>query len=654
MATEPGDTTHDRWGVPHVRADSLPELAFRQGREAMTTRAWQLELEHRRGLGTAAALLGPAAVEWDTFAHRARIAATARAAFAHLDAESQAFVAAYADGVNAALDDGVVPGENRSRDVAPQRWEPWSSLAVFWAQNILFANFPDLLWERRVSETLGPAATEAFRLSPLPAAGSNALGLTGDRTASGLPLVAGDPHRLFEVPNVYAQVRLTCEPEGVDVVGFTFPGVPGVQHFAHAGEVAWAITNAMADTQDVHVVDLGDLPAGTRSESVTLDVRDDAPVEVELLHTPTGPVVLHGGGAGVVVVLHPERSGDLGGAALLPLLRARTAADVEAAFGRWVEPVDNVVVADTTGEVRHFVAGAVPRASGPLPRIAVEHGRVVTANDRATPAYDDIGDDFAPPWRANRIRELLDQRDDWTAAELPRVLLDDTIGPALLDRVLGLTDLGEAGRQLQQELAGWDRRMRADSLAAGTYAAVREELVELVVASDALAPLREPCPWGALLQPWFDVSPRVLAALESLWRAGPTLGLDLDALLRTAVETAAAREPRPWGDRHRFAPLSGLELFALPDERPEVAGTPLDGDGGCVAATSVLPGTDACIRGPVARYVWDLADRDRSRWAVPLGAWADPAGPHATDQFPAWRSGALLPVTDPPTESEHP
>ena len=36
------------------------------------------------------------------------------------------------------------------------------------------------------------------------------------------------------------------------MVGFAFPGVPGVQHFAHAGEVAWAITNAMADYQDVY------------------------------------------------------------------------------------------------------------------------------------------------------------------------------------------------------------------------------------------------------------------------------------------------------------------------------------------------------------------------------------------------------------------
>ena len=32
--------------------------------------------------------------------------------------------------------------------------------------------------------------------------------------------------------------------------------MPGVSHFAHAGEVAWGITNAMADYQDVYIEQL--------------------------------------------------------------------------------------------------------------------------------------------------------------------------------------------------------------------------------------------------------------------------------------------------------------------------------------------------------------------------------------------------------------
>ena len=36
------------------------------------------------------------------------------------------------------------------------------------------------------------------------------------------------------------------------MVGLAFPGVPGLPHFGHAGPVAWAITNAMADYQDLY------------------------------------------------------------------------------------------------------------------------------------------------------------------------------------------------------------------------------------------------------------------------------------------------------------------------------------------------------------------------------------------------------------------
>jgi len=46
--------------------------------------------------------------------------------------------------------------------------------------------------------------------------------------------------------------------------------------------------------------------------------------------------------------------------------------------------------------------------------------------------------------------------------------------------------------------------------------------------------------------------------------------------------------------------------------------------------------SDRCWRGSVARWVWDLDDRARSRWGVPFGASADPRSPHATDQLATW------------------
>ena len=46
----------------------------------------------------------------------------------------------------------------------------------------------------------------------------------------------------------------------------------------------------------------------------------------------------------------------------------------------------------------------------------------------------------------------------------------------------------------------------------------------------------------------------------------------------------------------------------------------------------------------VARYVFDLADWDRSRWIVPTGASGDPDSAHFADQRPRWAAGELIPM----------
>ncbi|WP_143663483.1 penicillin acylase family protein, partial [Streptomyces bobili] len=71
----------------------------------------------------------------------------------------------------------------------------------------------------------------------------------------------------------------------------------------------------------------------------------------------------------------------------------------------------------------------------------------------------------------------------------------------------------------------------------------------------------------------------------------------------------------------------------------------LSGDHDCVLCTSAVPGwTDLAARGPAARYVWDLARREDSRWIVPHGASGHPDSPHHHDQLPLWLTGELAPV----------
>ncbi|MFI0513041.1 penicillin acylase family protein [Streptomyces sp. WSLK1-5] len=401
----------DAWGIPHLRAGDARELARAQGRVTARDRAWQLEVERHRSQGTSAAFLGAGALSWDTLARRARLDDTARRCFAALerrDPETAAWVRAYVDGVNEELPSASDP-EFARVGLAPGRWQPWTPLGVWLGTHILFAGFPAKLWRDEAIRHLGPEAVGLFAADGPDTSGSNGWLVAGARTTTGHAVLAGDPHRYIEDPGVYQQIRLAC-PE-FDVIGLAVPGVPGIAHFGHTGTVAWSITNAMADYQDLYRERLRRTGAGVEAlgpdgtwhraarHTETVEVAGEAPVEIEVIETDRGPVVaggpegLEGGGvleeapatdasrpiptltpisapalaptpADIPVALSlrypPRVTEDLGFSALLPLLRARRTADVDRAFDLWAEPVNVVQAADTEGGLLHRVAGRVP------------------------------------------------------------------------------------------------------------------------------------------------------------------------------------------------------------------------------------------------------------------------------------------------------
>ncbi|MEU9983994.1 penicillin acylase family protein [Streptomyces sp. NPDC050856] len=662
----------DTWGIPHLRAADAHALAFAQGRTTALDRAWQLEVERHRVQGTTAAFLGADAVEWDLFARRARLADTARRCFDALDAPTRTWVTAYVDGVNAGLPEGAgrTP-EFAATALAPGHWEPWTPLGVWLSTHILFAGFPTKLWRDEVARRLGEESVELFATDGPATSGSNGWLVTGERTASGAAIVAGDPHRFIEAPGVYQQIRLAC-PE-YDVVGLAVPGVPGLAHFGHTGGVAWAITNAMADYQDLYrerlrrtadgaVEALG--PEGWRpapAHTETLEVKDAGPVTVEVIETERGPVIVPEGAEGPVSLRYPPRvTGELGFTALPALLAARTVADVDRAFDHWVEPVNVVQAADTRGGTLHRVAGYVPVRHrdnqlrvvpawepghewrghhDPLPRRPVD-GVAVMANQRGPAAP--LGVEFAPPHRAVRIAGLLAEPKRWTAADMAAVHTDTLLASArpLLALVAEAPDLTAGARELRDRLLRWDRHMAAGSADAAAFAAVRGAVVRRLAGHPALRVLAQPPAYPALFQPWLALAPRIAYALESLLTGGPVPPADRAATVRAALEeVAAAGAPRSWGATHRLAPWA-----ALPAD-DDAAWPGLDGDHDCVLSTSSVPGvTDRSARGPAARYVWDLARREDSLWVVPLGASGIPGDPHERDQLPLWARGGLVPV----------
>jgi penicillin amidase len=163
------------------------------------------------------------------------------------------------------------------------RWEPWHCILVMRQRGYLMGSVWFKLWRAAALRSIGPdhvaklryddggqdflgtppgaegkrwiaalqdlaPAVEALATLAGPEAtdgGSNNWAVAPLLTATGRPLLAGDPHRAFEMPSLYSQFHLACD--AFDAIGLSVPGVPAFPHFAHNGHVAFCVTHAFHD-----------------------------------------------------------------------------------------------------------------------------------------------------------------------------------------------------------------------------------------------------------------------------------------------------------------------------------------------------------------------------------------------------------------------
>jgi penicillin G amidase len=727
----PIDVVRDQWGIPHARATTAHDAFVAQGFVQAQDRLGQLEFDRRRAHGRWAEVAGPSAVPLDVFARRCGLGDAARREYDALDPGARAVLDAYADGVNAYLSLGrALPPDLALVDVAPEPWAPWDCCAVFLVRHVVFANWQKKLWRGRLAVELGvetvahlehaderevplivPTGAVWHASAPssnglddvlhatalvIDAQGSNAWAFDGTRTASGQPLLAGDPHRLVEVPGVYAQCHLVC-PE-FDVAGLSFVGVPGFPHFGQTERVAWCVTNANGDYQDLFVerFEMGDPPryefegawrdAVVRHETIT--VRDGDPVSIECFATDHGPVVFGDPSTGDAVVLRSTAlaAPSSGLSVLLPMLCAQTVDELDAVMRAWVDPVNNLVSADADGSISYRTVGRIPvrsraNAWGPVPGWTGEHewqgvvaydelprlrnpdvGMIITANQRIVddtyPHY--LGLDYARPDRALRLHERLAGLHSATADDMSAVHRDrrSLAADVWVEHLVALDGADAWEREALGALRTWDQVMDAESTAAAVYVVTRDAAGRIVAHDPRLARLRAPLPSEppGTFQP---LELRLWALLTALLARDDTTllprGTTWDALLAAALADGVGMlrarlgdDPGAWrwGSLHVLMPSHPLSaLHPESGGRLDPPGVAVGGEWDTVFSTAHPAGFGYHVTtASVARYVFDLGDRRSSRWVVPHGASGDATNTHFADQQSSWAAGELLPI----------
>ena len=308
----PAKIVMDRWGIPHIRANTRRDVFFVQGFESARDRLWQIDTWRKRGLGRLAAEYGPGFLEQDRacrlFLYRGDMDAEWAA---YGTPEAHAICEAFAAGVNAwiGLADAnpfLLAPEFAAMGTRPECWaaadivrirshalvrnvlsevaraqilaradqstalartalEPdWTPihpegldlgsipadvLDVFRLATARFDVTPE-----RLAAGLGEAGrwTKVSDQGDVTAEGSNNWVVAPSRTATGRPILASDPHRAHALPSLRRIVHLSG-PD-IDVIGVNEPAMPGIS-MGHNDVAAFALTIFPMDQEDLYVYD---------------------------------------------------------------------------------------------------------------------------------------------------------------------------------------------------------------------------------------------------------------------------------------------------------------------------------------------------------------------------------------------------------------
>jgi penicillin amidase len=727
----PVEVLRDAHGIPHIFARSERDAQFALGFVHAQDRLWQLEMNRRIGSGRMAEALGAAALDTDRFLRTLGIRRVAEANVRHLDADSKKLLSAYAAGVNAFLAlKPVLPPEFWILRVTP---EPWSEVdSAAWAKMMawdLGGNWRSELLRLQLAPRLPSSAIQEF-LPPYPGdaplelpdlrqfyrvlekepaqfsavdgtpGASNSWVVSGARSTSGKPLLANDPHLGLTAPNVWYFAHLHAP--GLDAIGATLPGVPGIVIGRNA-RIAWAATNTGPDVQDLYLEKLdagggylapdGPRPFVVLRETIKVKGADDVPLAIRISrHGPVISDVVQSAldatprGHALALAWTALAEDDASLVALFKLGRAANWQEFVDATRHLHAPQQNLSYADVDGHIGFIAPGRIPirkrdnrlhgLAPAPgwdarydwagfipfdeLPRaLDPPSGKIVTANHKIVPPrYPHfITYGWDAPYRARRIDELLDEVRAHDRASFARMQADvvSLAARELLPRMVAIQGASLEADDVLKWLAGWDGAMSPDRPEPLIFNAWWREFARALYADELGTAFRGQWRQRAL---FID---NVLADRDGQARWCDDVRTPrvetCDELLAASLDKALADLRRRYGDdpgRWRWGDAHEARLRHRPLSRSSWLrgifdiSVPSGGDGYTINRGEMDYSDDA---EPYAnrhasslRAIYDLADPQASLFIHPGGQSGNPFSPHYRSFAPLWARGDYVPM----------
>ncbi len=544
------------------------------------------------------------------------------------------------------------------------------------------ARVSDAAPSRHLARTLDDAArawSQAFvrDVGVVEGKGSNAWVVSGERTVSGKPLLANDPHLGLSAPAIWYFARL--EAPGLDVAGATLPGLPFVV-LGRTRTAAWGFTNTGPDVQDLYLEQIkpGDPMsyrvddaqgqqawAGFELRTETIGVKGRAPVQHQVRSTRNGPVLSDAQAAHgrlldtnrfVLALRWSALEADNNTAlAMKRVNEAGSVADLLTAFSDYHSPMQNVMMADAQGRIGYKAVGRVPlrRADNDIRGIAPSPGWdpryawagwlpyeqtpeqgagpawIANANQRVTPAgYPHfIGQDWTFPDRFDRIVELLAATPHHDAQSMARIQGDlvSLATQRLLPHLLTAVSNHPLAAPALQQLRGFNGEMRGDGAQALIFATWADELTRGLLVPH-LGQERFDALYGK--RQFRAVVEKSLASPDGWWCApsscaeqvGRALDRALDRIAKAQGQDISTwRWDRPHVALSAHRPFGNVALLA----RWFDVESPTGGDSFTVNVGQYWPNDPkrpfANRHGASLRAIYDLADLEQSRFIYQTG-----------------------------------
>ncbi|MBT6208807.1 MAG: penicillin acylase family protein [Woeseia sp.] len=417
--TEPAEIIVDKWGVPHIYANTHYDAFFVQGFNAARDRLWQIDTWRRRGLGQLSSVFGAEYLQQDRATRLFLYRGDMYREWLAYGSDAKKIAESFTAGVNAYIDvidanPELMPPEFDLLNYKPARWRAadvvrirghglWGNVGseVQRAQIVCQADLETATywqslepeWQTRIPKGLDPCVIptdvlDNYYLAKAPvrfdspamamndakinssdrSLGSNNWVVAPARTSTGRPILADDPHRTHAVPSLRYIAHLVGP--GLDVIGAGEPALPGIS-IGHNDRIAFGLTIFPIDQEDLYVYEKVDdgyrYREGARSfrsivESISVRDLDDS--DVELKYTEHGPVVFETDTHAFAVRaawLEPGMAPYFGS---VEYMRASNWREFVAALNRWSAPSENQVYGDVDGNIGYKPAGLFPKRAG--------------------------------------------------------------------------------------------------------------------------------------------------------------------------------------------------------------------------------------------------------------------------------------------------